>query len=248
MTVRNQPAQKVEPYGSHRGLARYDGGVNGAKTSNASRREAPRGRIDKRQAILEAAFRTFAREGYGQSCVREIAAEAGVAKPTIYNHLGDKETLFREAMLAAVGRTSGAGLGALEQLREPDGDVRPLLEEAGHRILKNHCDPESQALRWLLNAEAARFPDLLETIQRESEQRLHDALADRLARLALSGRLHTSDPDLAAEQFLALLTGPMALRTRLGTRKVSDAELRAVGRAAVDTFLRAYAPRVVDSP
>lgn len=90
-------------------MARYDGAVNGAKTSNASRREAPRGRIDKRQAILEAAFRTFAREGYGQSCVREIAAEAGVAKPTIYNHLGDKETLFREAMLAAVGRTSGAG-------------------------------------------------------------------------------------------------------------------------------------------
>ncbi|MFJ1576561.1 TetR/AcrR family transcriptional regulator [Streptomyces sp. NPDC088182] len=220
--------------------------MNGAETSNASRREAPRGRIDKRQAILEAAFRTFAREGYGQSCVREIAAEAGVAKPTIYNHLGDKETLFREAMLAAVGRTSGAGPAALEQLREPDGDVCAMLEEAGHRILKNHCDPESQALRRLLNAEAARFPDLLETIQREGPQRLHDALADRLARFALSGRLRTSDPDLAAEQFLALLTGPMELRTRLGTREVSDAELRTVGRAAVDTFLRAHAPRADD--
>ncbi|MFE2846181.1 hypothetical protein ACFXKS_21950 [Streptomyces scopuliridis] len=40
----------------------------------------------------------------------------------------------------------------------------------------------------------------------------------------------------------------MELRTRLGTRKVSDAELRTVGRAAVDTFLRAYAPRAVDAP
>ncbi|MFC9647251.1 TetR/AcrR family transcriptional regulator [Streptomyces sp. NPDC056937] len=222
--------------------------MNGVRTSGAGGREAPRGRVDKRQAILEAAFRTFAREGYGQSCVREIAAEAGVAKPTIYNHLGDKETLFREAMLAAVGRTSGAGLAALDRLREPDGDMRPLLEETGHRILKNHCDPESRALRRLLNAEAARFPDLLETVQREGAQRLHDALADRLARFALSGRLGTGDPDLAAEQFLALLTGPLELRTRLGTREVSDAELRTVARAAVDTFLRAYAPRAVDAP
>ncbi|MFE4643501.1 TetR/AcrR family transcriptional regulator [Streptomyces sp. NPDC056730] len=222
--------------------------MNGVRTSDAGGREAPRGRVDKRQAILEAAFRTFAREGYGQSCVREIAAEAGVAKPTIYNHLGDKETLFREAMLAAVGRTSGAGLAALDRLREPDGDMRPLLEETGHRILENHCDPESRALRRLLNAEAARFPDLLETVQREGAQRLHDALADRLARFALSGRLGTGDPDLAAEQFLALLTGPLELRTRLGTREVSDAELRTVARAAVDTFLRAYAPRAVDAP
>ncbi|MCB5910002.1 TetR/AcrR family transcriptional regulator [Streptomyces pinistramenti] len=225
--------------------------MNRAKTpapaTELSRRGVPRGRVDKRQAILQAAFKTFAREGYGQSCVREIAAEAGVAKPTIYNHLGDKETLFREAMRAAAGRTVGQGLAALDQLRDVQNDVRAGLEDAGHRLLLHHCDEESQALRRLLHAEAARFPELLELIQQESARHLHDALADRLARLALSGLLRTNDPDLAAEQFLALLTGPMELRSRLGTRKVPDAELRAVGRSAVDTFLCAYAPGSVDA-
>ncbi|MFB6504531.1 MULTISPECIES: TetR/AcrR family transcriptional regulator [unclassified Streptomyces] len=215
--------------------------MSGARTPEASRRTVSRGRIDKRQAILEAAFRTFARDGYGQSCVREIAAEAGVAKPTVYNHLGDKETLFREAMRAAVGRTTADALAALDGLREPGDEVRDALENAGCRLLRSHCCADFQALRWLLHAEATRFPDLLDDFQRNGAERLHEALADRLARLALDGRLDISDPDLAGEQFLALLTGPMERRSRLATREVPETELRSVARAATDTFLRAYA-------
>jgi TetR/AcrR family transcriptional regulator, mexJK operon transcriptional repressor len=222
--------------------------VNEVSASKTGKRGGVRGRIDKRQAILEAAFRIFARDGYGQSCVREIAAEANVAKPTVYNHLGDKETLFHEAMQAAVGRTVGRSLTALDQLREPEGELRSALEETGYRLLKSHCSGESQALRWLLHAEASRFPGLLKEVQREGAQRVHDVLADRLARLALSGRLSISDPDQPSEQFLALLTGPMELRSRLGTRRVPESELRSVARAATDTFLHAYGPaRTEDS-
>lgn len=47
------------------------------------------------------AFEVFARRGYDQACVQEIADQAGVAKPTVYNHLTDKPTLLREAMRAA---------------------------------------------------------------------------------------------------------------------------------------------------
>ncbi|GAA3664669.1 hypothetical protein GCM10022224_031020 [Nonomuraea antimicrobica] len=135
------------------------------------------------------------------------------------------------------------GLAALEQLREPGGDVRTMLEDAGHRLLQSHCAEESWALRRLIHAEIIKFPDLLHVVQREGTHRIKDALAGRLARLTLSGRLHTRDPDLAAEQFLALLAGPMEMRSRLGTRQVPDDELRAVAQATVDTFLHAYAPR-----
>jgi TetR/AcrR family transcriptional regulator, mexJK operon transcriptional repressor len=63
-----------------------------------------RGRIDKREAILAAAGEVFGREGYAHAGVDVIAAEAGVAKSTVYNHFGDKETLFREAIAADVDR------------------------------------------------------------------------------------------------------------------------------------------------
>ena len=66
-----------------------------------------------------------------------------------------------------------------------------------------------------------------------------EGLADRMARPTLAGRRHTPDPRLAAEQFAALLLGPVEMPGRLGTRKIPDAELRTVSRAAVHTFLRA---------
>jgi AcrR family transcriptional regulator len=199
-----------------------------------------RGRIDKRQAILAAASEVFAREGYALAGVDVIAAEARVAKPTVYNHFGDKETLFREAIAADADRALAKHLAAVAELREGN-DLRATLESVGHHMLVCHCEDRSVALRRLLSAELTRFPDLIDIVRGRAADRVTEALADRLARLALAGRLRRLDPTQAAEQFIALLTGPIEARSRLGTRTVPDAELWAVTRAAVDTFLRAFA-------
>ena len=42
------------------------------------------------------------RAGYGEATVDEIAREAGVAKPTVYNRFGDKRSLFVDAEEAAL--------------------------------------------------------------------------------------------------------------------------------------------------
>lgn len=202
-----------------------------------------RGRIDKRQAILDGAFTVFARQGYAQACVQEIADEAGVAKPTVYNHLSDKATLFRHAMEAVAQDELNEGLTALESLFEPGEDLRDVLERVGCDLLRLHRGARSCALRRLLHSEIARFPDMLDVLSRSGPHRLAQALADRLARLVLAGRLRAEDPARMAEQFLALLTGPMEARSRMGTRRVDDPELREVARAAVDTFLWAFGKR-----
>ncbi|AQZ68816.1 regulatory protein, TetR [[Actinomadura] parvosata subsp. kistnae] len=199
-----------------------------------------RGRIDKRQAILEGAFTVFAREGYAQACVQEIAREAGVAKPTVYNHMTDKATLFRHALEAAARRILEERVAALEPLAAPGDDLRATLEEVAHTLLRLHTDGRSCALRRLLYSEINHFPDILDIVKESGPDRLTHALADRLARLALAGRLRAADPDLAAEQFLALLLGPLEARTRLGTRELPDAELRTMAGVAVDAFVRAW--------
>ena len=181
-----------------------------------------RGRIDKRQAILAAAAAVFAREGYGQAGVDVIAAEAGVAKPTVYNHFGDKKGLFRAAIAAESDRVLAEHLAVIDQLRDDGGDLRAMLEKVGHHMLVCHCDERSWAVRRLLGAELTRFPDLIDIIRGRAADRVTEALA-------------------AAEQFIALLTGPMEARSRFGTRQVPDDELWAVTRAAVTTFLRAFA-------
>lgn len=206
-----------------------------------SERAPSRGRIDKRQAILEAAFTVFARRGYDQTSVKEIADEANVAKTTVYSHLEDKEHLFRQTMAAAAEAVLAESIAAVDRLRAPGEDLRAALEETAGKMLHVCCDPRSRALRWLTYAQVARFPDLIDTVQGRTSIQLGEALADRFAWLSLTGELRRCDPAEAAEQFLALIIGPVEARSRMGTREVSEDEMLALSRAAVDTFLRAYA-------
>ncbi|GAB2542480.1 TetR/AcrR family transcriptional regulator [Nocardia heshunensis] len=202
--------------------------------------KASRGRIDKRQAILDAALTVFARRGYAQACVQEIADAASVAKPTVYNHLTDKETLFREAISAAAEVIGNQALTALEPLREPGTDLTAAVTHTAELLLRACSDERALALHRLTYAQAADFPDLVDIVLRHTTLRLRETLADRLARLTLAGRLRHSDPAVAAEQFLALLSGPLEIRSHQGNRAVPGPELLALAQAATDTFLRAY--------
>ncbi|GAB3656565.1 TetR family transcriptional regulator [Actinocorallia lasiicapitis] len=56
---------------------------------NATRRDP-----DRRKALLEAADAVILREGPAAS-MAEIAAEAGVSKPILYRHFGDKSGLYQ---------------------------------------------------------------------------------------------------------------------------------------------------------
>ncbi|WP_326783422.1 TetR/AcrR family transcriptional regulator [Streptomyces sp. NBC_00151] len=212
-----------------------------ASAAATAARTVPRGRIDKRQAILDAAFDVFAEHGYVQALVQEIAERAGVAKPTVYNHFTDKETLFRATLTAAAHAVMDGNIAVLDRMRTPGDDLRVTLDDVAYQLVRSCCDRRSRSLRWLTYAQVARFPDLITVVQGCTSVRIAEAMADRLARLTLSGHLRPCDPALAAEQLLALITGPLETRSRLGTRKVTMAEMRALAEAAVDTFLRAYA-------
>jgi AcrR family transcriptional regulator len=78
---------------------------------------------DKRKAILDAAVRVFARQGYEASPVGDVAKEAGVAYGLVYHYFGSKEAVleavFREQwgrLLAAVAAAEDTGKSAPEQL------------------------------------------------------------------------------------------------------------------------------------
>ncbi|WP_405061867.1 TetR/AcrR family transcriptional regulator [Kribbella sp. NBC_01505] len=203
---------------------------------------ATRGRIDKRQAILDAAFTVFAQEGYRPASVDAVAAAAGVAKHTIYNHFGDKESLFRATIAALAEDAFARNLAAVDLLRLPAGsdDLADVLGKVALRLAECYCDERSRACRRLLQAEIQNLPDLQDIVRERAADKVNEALADRFARLALAGHLRLADPAVAAEQFGALLTAPLETRSRLGSREVPAAELAEVTQNAVQTFLRAF--------
>ncbi|WP_240136243.1 TetR/AcrR family transcriptional regulator [Streptomyces sp. MUM 178J] len=86
----------------------------------------------RREEILAAAVRVFARCGYAGSRIEDIAREAGIAKGSVYLYFGSREELLRaafeglaarsEALLAEVGRRPGGAAERLELL------VRSVME------------------------------------------------------------------------------------------------------------------------
>jgi TetR/AcrR family fatty acid metabolism transcriptional regulator len=83
---------------------------------------------DKPQQIIEAAIRVFARNGYYNSRVSDIAREAGIASGTIYLYFRTKEeilvTLFREKMAAFVAHLRREIAGE----RDAVAKIRRLVE------------------------------------------------------------------------------------------------------------------------
>src|SRR5204862_2999914 len=77
---------------------------------------------DKPQQIIDAAVRVFARNGYYNSRVSDIAREAGIASGTIYLYFKTKDeilvTLFRDKMAAWVEQVRREVAG------EPDAVTR----------------------------------------------------------------------------------------------------------------------------
>ncbi len=66
----------------------------------SGRREAVR--AFKREAILQAARKIFARDGLDAATLRAIAAEAGIAVGTVYLHYPAKEALYAEMLAGSL--------------------------------------------------------------------------------------------------------------------------------------------------
>jgi AcrR family transcriptional regulator len=87
----------------------------------ASLRE--RQRVEREDAILDAAEALMREAGYEAMTMDDLAARAGISKPTLYGHFPSKEEIAVRAVCRAVRR------GCLDIARqEPD---RPALERLG---------------------------------------------------------------------------------------------------------------------
>src|SRR2546427_9935749 len=95
---------------------------------------------DKPQNIIEAAVRVFARKGYYNSRVSDIAREAGIAAGTIYLYFKTKDdilvTLFRDKMAEFVGSLRKAIADEPDAIAKVRRLLRPHL-----RILRDTTAP-----------------------------------------------------------------------------------------------------------
>ena len=79
---------------------------------------------DKREAILRAATKVFAQNGYFNSKVADIAREAGVADGTVYLYFKSKEEILRSIFER---NTSEAVAAGREELSKIERRISSLL-------------------------------------------------------------------------------------------------------------------------
>ncbi|TVL94093.1 TetR/AcrR family transcriptional regulator [Streptomyces sp. SAJ15] len=219
---------------------------SGPRTREASPRRGAPGRPAgpqpaKRQAILEAAVAVFLREGYARASVDVIADEARVSKQTVYNHFGDKQTLFIAAVEGERRRVAeGFAPGAAGPDDDAERDARAALTAFGHRVLQVLLDERASALRRLVIAEVARHPWLRPACAEGEPRQLVSALAETLRHRDARGELSVPDPETGARQFVALLVQQGLHQSMYGTRPLTGREAADICEQAAELFVRAY--------
>lgn len=152
-----------------------------------------------RSAILDAAHRLLNRPAGSGLTLEEVAAEAGVTRPTVYNQFGS-----RPALLAAVFEDTGRRIG-YQRVRQAQAlpDARAALA-AALRELGRAWSRYPRAIRRTL-ALAVLDPEIGALVERYEGYRRAEmaAFAGRLA----AERVATARPLRRAADMLGALTG-----------------------------------------
>ena len=155
----------------------------------------------RREEILAAAQRTFARYGYEGATVARLEEETGLSRGAIFNYFPNKEALFVELVAQSSARFVEIWL---------DDGYRALLEAVAHEDA-DWLSVQVEATRRVRTD--ARFREQVQRLESEAAARR----PERYARLR--GTVRDDVPVQVAAQFLSLLANGLAFA------RASDDEL-----------------------
>ena len=134
----------------------------------SSRLPAP----ERRQQLLDTALATFARLGFHDSSMNDIAEAAGVTKPVLYQHFGSKRGLFLE-LLADLGTRLRTAVR--DAVASADGPRKQV--EAGFAAWFNWVDLNRDGFSVLFDSEVRRDPEFAEQAAKAQRQ-MADTVAE----------------------------------------------------------------------
>ena len=190
----------------------------------------------KREAIIAAATRAFFDRGFAAASIERVAADAGVSKVTVYNHFGDKHRLF----VASVETQCEIMRGHSSIGEMPRGTLRERLLAIGEAMVAFLSRDEMVQFERRIAAETEHEPEIGKAFLAAGPHRMKKAFSALISALDEAGELRVDDPELAAEQFVAMCKGMGDLDRRFG-QPIDEKRNRERIEGAVEVFCRAYA-------
>ncbi len=149
-------------------------------------------REEQREHILDAARKVFARKGYTDTKMSDIAVEAQVSYGLAYHYFTNKEAIFNALLENALQ-------GALELMRRArvqPGSPWERLRWLIAQIMRGAQDePEYEMLVLLALTNTAVPQEIHNMVMRESRQ-THEALKQLIEEGQAAGQVVAGDPDL----------------------------------------------------
>jgi AcrR family transcriptional regulator len=193
--------------------------------------EAP-WRDARRSRILGAAARVFARSSFEQASMDEIAAEAGVGKPTLYRYFPSKDALFVAVFEHALDDLEGR----LDRVLDDETDATARLAGLVAEIIPTFRQ-HLVSLRFLGDS-AAEADRSKRRIFRERRKRIGRYLARAVEDGIRRGEIRTLDGGKVAQIVIGMVWSATA---------TSHADNEEIGRDVLDILLHGLLPRKPDA-
>ena len=126
-------------------------------------------RAERREQILDAATRAFARAGFTSTSLDDVAAEAGITRVLLYRHFDSKADMYR-AVLDRAGQRLGNQVGRSDY----DEQTIPALLRAAA------ADPDAFRLLFRYAAREPEFRDLTDRLAATATSVARDSLSAQI--------------------------------------------------------------------
>jgi AcrR family transcriptional regulator len=196
---------------------------------------------DTTAKILDAAQRLFLQDGYAGVNLDRIAKAAGVARQTLYNRFGSKESVFRAMVQRHWSKLQTGHIDDLTESSPYSADA--VLRRFAEAILRFVDETDQVGFIRLVIAESRRLPWIAEEFYRAGKEPLMKALVGQLDELQANGLIDCRSTELAAHQFFGLLQEVTLWPQVMGVGElVADPPAAVVIDESVATFMARYSP------
>lgn len=189
---------------------------------------------EKRALIVAAATELFLELGYDRTSLARIAERAGVSRATLFKQFPTKAALFDAIVTESWSTTD-------DQDPPPAGDLVDGLTIIGRRYAELLGRPQMADLFRIVIAELPRFPELAHAQFSHGKMPYFESVRSYLLAEREAGTVQIEDVDLAATQFLGMISNYVFWPTLLlPDWEVSDDRVAEVVDDAVRTIAARY--------
>jgi len=179
--------------------------------------------VDRREQILASAARVFRTSGYAEATIDAVAAEAGIAKGSVYNYFKSKQDLFVDVFVSSFSYDEEEVVARLAKLPSALAKVDMVFDEWFKRFSK-YAEEGALVLEfWLVAARQGEgvMTEAFRNLYMRWRQKLSTIIAEGVASGEVRANVY---PQTAAAVIMATLDG-LILQSILGVGVIVDEKL-----------------------